>query len=89
MFVLINSDEKKNVTVSRKSFHPNETLCKGWREEKNKNNAGKSEQFWCFGDSRVNINDAFGKSYTVRNFAVIMKKKWIQRSNAETAFSPD
>ena len=45
MFVLINSDEKKNVTVSRKSLHPNETLCKGWREEKNKNNAGKSEQF--------------------------------------------
>lgn len=34
MFVLINSDEKKNVTVSRKSLHPNETLCKGWREEK-------------------------------------------------------
>ena len=57
--------------------------------KKNKNNAGKSEQFWRFGDSRVNINDAFGKSYTVRNFAVIMKKKWIQRSNAETAFSPD
>ena len=43
--------------------------------EKNKNNAGKSEQFLCFGDSRVSIDDAFGKSYTVRNFAVIMKKK--------------
>ena len=58
--------------------------------EKNKNNAGKSEQFLCFGDSRVSIDDAFGKSYTVRNFAVIMKKKkWIQRSNAELAFSSD
>lgn len=40
MFVLINSDEKKNVTVSRKSLHPNETLCKGWREEK------KQKQRW-------------------------------------------
>lgn len=38
MFVLINSDEKKK--CNRKSLHPNETLCKGWREEK------KQKQRW-------------------------------------------
>ena len=54
--------------------------------EKNKNNAGKSEQFLCFGDSRVSIDDAFGKSYTVRNFAVIMKKK--NEFNAQMPNSP-
>lgn len=56
--------------------------------EKNKNNAGKSEQFLCFGDSRVSIDDAFGKSYTVRNFAVIMKKKMNSTLKCRTRLFP-